>query len=172
MRSNYVQSDPIGLAGGINTYAYANNNPVRFIDRLGLCPCAGGEWIQSPGLAGSLFAGASDAIFTCTSDPSLQCKADIICVGGFLGSPSGGIGVEGGRVGGIADSKNFERWSNTFTGNIGPVGGTVSPDGGSPMDASEGGGGTISLMKSFGLGAGVLACRAINLDCTCLCEDK
>jgi RHS repeat-associated protein len=32
----YIQSDPIGLMGGLNTYGYAGANPVRSIDRLGL----------------------------------------------------------------------------------------------------------------------------------------
>jgi RHS repeat-associated protein len=38
----YIESDPVGLAGGINTYAYAGSNPLARIDPLGLTGTIGG----------------------------------------------------------------------------------------------------------------------------------
>lgn len=45
----YLQSDPIGLEGGLNTYAYAANNPIRLTDPSGLVVQGSGFGTASPG---------------------------------------------------------------------------------------------------------------------------
>ncbi|WP_077826083.1 RHS repeat-associated core domain-containing protein, partial [Escherichia coli] len=39
----YITQDPIGLAGGLNPYSYVMNNPVQWIDLLGLAHTSG-KW--------------------------------------------------------------------------------------------------------------------------------
>ena len=39
-----MQTDPIGCAGGLNLYAYCNNNPVNWTDPLGLAS----DWTDTP----------------------------------------------------------------------------------------------------------------------------
>jgi len=34
----FTQEDPIGIAGGLNVYGYANGDPVTYSDPFGLCP--------------------------------------------------------------------------------------------------------------------------------------
>lgn len=53
----YIEVDPVGLAGGINPYLYADGAPLAFSDPYGLWPQgrapSSHSWKQAPGLGGA-----------------------------------------------------------------------------------------------------------------------
>ncbi|MGY2224927.1 RHS repeat-associated core domain-containing protein [Pseudomonas gingeri] len=70
----YVQSDPTGLGGGLNTYAYADANPLKYIDPTG----------RNPIIIAGAEAGAAAGSFACPGFGSV--------IGGVIGAAVG-VGV-------------------------------------------------------------------------------
>ncbi|HLM52257.1 MAG TPA: RHS repeat-associated core domain-containing protein [Pseudoxanthomonas sp.] len=84
--ARYVQSDPIGLAGGMNTYAYVGNNPVNLTDRLGLACDQRGCWV-TPAEQGYADAGNYSLYYqaACTGGDPYACRAGEVAANrGFL----------------------------------------------------------------------------------------
>jgi RHS repeat-associated protein len=52
LTGTWLTPDPIGIAGGVNLYGFVRNNPVNFVDWLGLVQSAGELGIGNPGSYG------------------------------------------------------------------------------------------------------------------------
>jgi RHS repeat-associated protein len=75
----YIESDPIGIRGGINFFSYTSNKPTSMVDRLGLAACSRDccKEVQWPTREKDFAAGTVQ----CCDGKAVTCINPKICIG-------------------------------------------------------------------------------------------
>lgn len=151
----FLQKDPMGFAGGIHLYRYVGNNPVNFVDPIGL-----GFWRD----VASFVVGVGTAAAVVVALPAETALAPLAIVAIGLGTIAGGTtGVAGEIVTTpMKEQKNWEAFKQGatcgFWGSTVPVTYVAGPVI-FPAAATKVGGATYSISQ-FGGGVTTITVRA------------
>ena len=158
----YLTSDPIGLAGGTNTFAYVVNNPLKHIDPKGLDIWTG--TMINVSLNVLVVGGSISYGHIINQSTGERCFVRVLC-------GRGGVGVGGGMgtrhtISGFSPlcGKNLDGFSFELSGEMLPPGG---PGAGGSVGGGSGVGVGVSGRPGIGIGffLGIDVCKLEVLRC-------
>jgi RHS repeat-associated protein len=107
--NRFISQDPLGLAGGVNTYAYAGGNPVSNTDPLGLfLTSVDAACVADPNFCAEIMGQIVHNAAAISGDPCTQEAAD--AVGGALNTVASIAAI-------VPLWKSVKQFGHTFTGH-------------------------------------------------------